>query len=130
VTASELRAAADTLDRAADAATEAPWTAVVSHETTGGDDPNVPPEYWCAEVANEAANVTVAYWSDTEDVTGNAAFIAVMDPALAKGFAALLREVAADLGDEPGNRADDSDDMDPTFRAALAVARAVNKEKP
>ncbi len=108
MTASELRAAADTLDRHADSATAGPWVAHGGSVDGAARQPVVMGGFDSAGSLSDGASV--------ED----AAFIAVMDPALAKDEAYLLRIIAAFADQLPQH----------VIAAALAVARAVNKEKP
>jgi hypothetical protein len=114
VTASELRAAADTLDRAADKATPGEWQVAASWA-----GPNA--------VLNSEGHPIAVCGDDApgyEFPIHDAAFIAVMDPALAKTVAAWLRAAADDAERYSAQTlAPQSVTVD---RRALAVARAVN----
>jgi hypothetical protein len=128
MTASELRAAADTLDRHADAATPGPWQALCDGygDTTYGRSEDERRDLtWVRSGRTNAGDIvsTQAMPGDSRQRQADAAFIAVMDPALAKTVAALLRaEADCPLLPDHIHRA--------VAAAAFAVARAVNKEKP
>jgi hypothetical protein len=111
--APELRAAADTLDRAADKATPGEWQVAASWA-----GPNA--------VLNSEGHPIAVCGDDApgyEFPIHDAAFIAVMDPALAKTVAAWLRATAPLL-----RISHERCDHTCPHAAALAVARAVNKE--
>jgi len=122
--AETIRAAATRLREAAEKAMPGPWTSNVSHERTDISDPNVPEEYWTAEVFPLEADGESIYWTALEDPSDTAAYIALVSPVVGLALADWL-DLTAETPAFDAFAAGRKSHVARNISAALAVARTL-----